>query len=206
MMSIFGASILATRCPQCDMELSADIPLGLCPKCLLKERLVESNTISIVSSSSEGSPPPMIVGRRLGDYDLIAELARGGMGVVYKARQISLNRTVALKIILKGDFASAEEVQRFRSEAEAAANLDHPNILPVYDVGQEENWHYFSMKLIDGGSLEQTLTSAPLPSQDCARLMVTVARAVHHAHQHGILHRDLKPGNILMDKSGEPHV
>jgi serine/threonine-protein kinase len=153
------------------------------------------------ASGPDRAPP-----YRFGDYELHEEIARGGMGVVYKARQVSLQRDVALKMILSGPFASPIEMERFRRESEAAANLDHPNLLPIYEVGEHEGQHFFSMKLIEGESLAKRVPRLVPDPWATARLLVKVARAVDHAHARGFLHRDLKPHNILLDSRGEPYV
>ena len=141
-----------------------------------------------------------------GDYEIIDEIARGGMGVVFKARQQSLNRVVALKMILAGQSAGMEEIQRFRSEAEAAANLDHPGIVPVYEIGEHNGHQFFSMGFIDGQSLQSALINGPLPPRFAVELTKKIAEAVSYAHECGVIHRDLKPANVLIDKNGEPRV
>jgi serine/threonine protein kinase len=144
--------------------------------------------------------------RGFGDYELGRELGKGGMGIVYEARQLSLNRTVALKMMRSGSFAREDELRRFQNEAEAVAQLDHPHIVPILDVGQYADRYYFTMRLVHGGSLAEQLDRYKGDWKAAARLLVSVADAVHHAHQRGILHRDLKPANILVDGQGEPHV
>ncbi|MFL6504396.1 MAG: protein kinase domain-containing protein [Candidatus Udaeobacter sp.] len=142
----------------------------------------------------------------LGDYELLDEIGRGGQGVVYRARQKSLNRTVALKVVRTGQWTTSAHLKRFRLEAETAASLDNPNIVPIYEVGEHGGSCYFSMKLIEGGALDELFKRNPMPTRPAAKLIAELARAVHYAHQRGILHRDIKPANILIDAKGEPHL
>ncbi len=142
----------------------------------------------------------------LGDYQLMEEIGRGGQGVVYRARQKSLNRIVALKVIGLGQWATKAHIKRFRLEAEAAASLDHPCIVPIHEIGESDGSCYFSMKLVEGGQLDEVIKREPMSSRQAAELIVKLARTVHYAHQRGILHRDIKPGNILIDAKGEPHL
>ncbi len=143
---------------------------------------------------------------KVGDYELLHEIARGGMGVVYKARHTKLGRLAAVKLIRSGDLAGEEEVRRFYAEAEAASQLDHPGIVPLFEAGQENGQHYLAMAFVDGPSLWQKVKEQPLESRKAARVMQQVAEAVQHAHERGIIHRDLKPQNILMTSTGQPRV
>jgi serine/threonine protein kinase len=156
-----------------------------------------------------GRAPTMNAAQSLGvfgEYELLSEIARGGMGVVYKARHRKLDRVVALKMILAGRLAGEDDLVRFRTEAEAAAKLRHANIVAVHDVGEIDGQHYFSMAFVDGDTLAQKLAKGPQPSRAAARYVRQIARAVHYAHRQGVLHRDLKPSNILLDADDEPHV
>ncbi len=141
-----------------------------------------------------------------GDYELVEEIARGGMGIVFKARQVKLNRIVAVKMILAGSFAGPEDVLRFHTEAEAAAQLDHPGIVPIHEIGEHQGQHYFSMAFVEGQSLAKKLAEGPLPVREAAEIVKAVAEAVQYAHDRGVIHRDLKPGNILLDQQGQPRV
>jgi serine/threonine protein kinase len=147
-------------------------------------------------------PPP----EHFGDYELIAEVARGGMGVVYRARQVTLGRVVALKMILAGRFADDDDVERFHREAEAAARLQHPNIVAIFEIGEIRGQHFFSMEFIDGVSLARKIAAGPLPGRAAAGYVRKIAHAVNHAHRQGIVHRDLKPSNVLLDADDEPHI
>ena len=184
-------------CSRCHGALAPEVPGSLCPSC------VGSNLFA-----EPAAGPEERAASRIGDYELFDELGRGGMGVVYRARQISLNRPAAVKLILTGPLASPVERQRFLAEAEAAAALDHPGIVSIYEAGEENGQPFFAMRLIEGESLAARMrrTKSPLPPREAAQLMFRAAQAVQHAHERGFLHRDLKPGNILLDHAGAPHV
>ena len=140
-----------------------------------------------------------------GDYELLEEIGRGGQAVVYRARQKSLNRIVALKVIGLGPWTTETHLKRFQREAEAAASLEHPGIVPIYEVGERDGQCYFSMKFVEGGQLDEVLKGEPLSIRRAVELIAKVARTVHYAHEHGILHRDIKPGNILLDQNGDDY-
>ena len=165
--------------------------------------------IDQMPTQKDTSPPKVVESfrpRQFGDYELLSEVARGGMGVVYRARQNGLSRIVALKMILGGRLATPEDVQRFRTEAEAAARLKHPNIVSVFDVGEAEGQHFFSMEFIEGISLSQLLLKGPLTGVQAVRYLRALADAMYYAHRHDVVHRDLKPSNILLDADDKPHI
>jgi eukaryotic-like serine/threonine-protein kinase len=163
-------------------------------------------TVPTACGVQAGKTLPQNVVRYFGDYELIREIAHGGMGVVYQARQVSLDRIVAVKMILAGALASQQIVERFQREARAAALLDHPGIVPIYEVGVHNDQHFFSMGYIDGESLATKLAAGPMESKEAAALVVQISHAIQYAHERGVIHRDIKPSNILLDRRGVPRV
>src|SRR5436309_7477693 len=229
-------------CRKCGARIFANAPEGLCPRCVLKTALAmpselvagdDSSAVALAKADDPGHTNKLVGDAvptaqdkktaqaaellgELGDYELLEEIGRGGQGVVFRARQKSLNRIVALKVISLGQWASKAHLKRFRLEAEAAAKLEHPGIVPIHEVGERDGSCYFSMKFVEGGQLGEVARSTtadssggerePMPIRRAVELITKVARTVHYAHEHGILHRDIKPGNILLDAKGEPHL
>ncbi|MCC9600957.1 serine/threonine protein kinase [Stieleria sp. JC731] len=207
-------------CASCGLETSEVLLDGRCRECLLSDddhecpltnfqlpptedlaATVDTETSRLESGGSSESDSKLV-----GDYDIIREIARGGMGVVYQARHRTLGRDVALKLILSGGFASENDVRRFHLEAESAAAMDHPGIVAIYEIGQHDGHHFFTMKLIDGGSLAENMQRFRADIRALVVLLANVADAIDYAHRRGILHRDLKPANILLDPDGYPVV
>src|SRR5438093_12669735 len=204
-----GAARLSTQinkgqrvCAKCGATVFADSPRGFCSVCLFKTGLGPLQDEDEDALGSSAARMQM----EFGDYELLEEIGRGGQGVVYRAHQKSLNRTVALKVIGLGQWATKTHLKRFRLEAEAAASLEHPGIVPIHEVGEREGTCYFSMGFIEGDQLDAVFRREPMSVRRAAELIAKVARTVHYAHEHHILHRDIKPGNILLDAKGEPHL
>ena len=210
------------QCPTCGNPIPADAPEGHCPLCLVHHALEAGSlasenkpaeptaaspqgTIRLSLGNGAGSSPGARI-HYVGDYEILEEIARGGMGVVYKARQTSLDRIVAVKMILAGRLADEAQVRRFHAEAEAAANLQHPNIIAIHEVGEEQGQHYFSMDYVDGPNLAEWAKTHAISPAEAARLVFTLARAVQYAHTRGTLHRDLKPHNVVIDQAGNPRI
>jgi len=177
------------------------------------ERATDCGSRENLQQNNAGAAPSVKTSARvvqmpgeLGDYELLEEIGRGGQGVVFRARQKSLNRIIAVKVSGLGQWATPAHLKRFRLEAEAAASLDHPCIVPIYEVGEREGQCYFSMKFVEGGQLDEVVKHKPVSIRQAAELIAKIARTVHYAHEHGILHRDIKPGNILLDAKGEPKL
>jgi WD40 repeat protein/tRNA A-37 threonylcarbamoyl transferase component Bud32 len=200
---------MPTTCKKCGAPLAGTATRGFCARCLLSPlakappgSATSASGVGVLMEKVEAGPAPQFIG----GYELVGTIAEGGMGVVYKARDRRVHRTVALKMILGGRGTGEAVLKRFRMEAEAAAALDHPHIVPIYEVGEMEGQPFFTMKLIEGSSLAGRLARFQQDPRASAKLMATVARAIHHAHQRGILHRDLKPANILLNEKDEPFV
>jgi len=188
------------QCAICGAPLRPGVTGNRCPRCLLAIGLEEDAPPEELQSEGISDT------KRFGDYELQEEIARGGMGIVYRARQISLKRTVAVKMLLAGSFAVPEFVQRFRTEAEAAASLHHPNIVPIHEFGRADGQFFLAMDYVPGQNLGQLIRKQPLPPRQAAEYLQTIAQAVEYAHQQGILHRDLKPTNVLVDLNNEVHI
>src|SRR6266699_1178029 len=220
----FPAMIRVIRiCRKCGAKILSDAPEGLCTGCVLETALgifpdtvvgvgdpgraekLARDDVAPASDDKITAPAAKMLGE-LGDYELLEEIGRGGQGVVFRARQKSLNRVVALKVIGLGQWATPAHLKRFRLEAEAAASLDHPYIVPIYEVGERDGQCYFSMKLVEDGQLDEVVKDTPLSIRQAVELIAKVASTVSYAHEHGILHRDIKPGNILLDAKGEPQL
>ena len=187
-------------CPKCRAALPVDASKGLCPVCAFR------GALELEPGAVRPLVPDCYLPRQAGEYELLEEIARGGMGVVYKARQIGRCRFVAVKVLLSGPLASASDLQRFRTEMEAASNLQHPNIVAIHEVGEYAGQPFFSMEYVEGPRLSELVREHPLPAHCAAGYVKTIAEAVQYAHEQGVLHRDLKSSNVLIDRAGQPRI
>jgi len=196
------------KCANCGADLPGRTWAGICPRCLVRVSLASSVGPKTTSANvpSAHTSAPVTAGQRFGDYELLKEIARGGFGVVFKARQLSLNRTVAVKILLAGRFATREAVHRFQQEAQTAASLQHPNIVPIHEIAEHDGTPFFSMDYVDGQSLSEVAHDQPLAPRRAAAYVKAMAEAIQFAHERGVLHRDLKPSNALIDSFDQPRI
>src|SRR5437016_6499256 len=188
------------RCPKCRAASPADASEGLCPVCAFR------GALDLEPGAVRPLVPEHLFPRQCGEYELLEEIARGGMGVVFKARQISLNRLVAVKVLLSGPLAASTDLQRFRAEAEAVANLQHPNIVAIHEVDEHAGQPFFSMDYVEGACLSELVREHPLPAPRAAGYVKMIAEAIQYAHERGVLHRDLKPSNVLIDHADQPRI
>jgi eukaryotic-like serine/threonine-protein kinase len=202
-LTTFQGEVLLT-CPACGRGAVRLLLTTAPPSCIDPNQTV--GPAYSTDDEVEAENVPENTGTTLGAYELLSELGRGGMGVVYKARQKGLDRIVALKMILAGSHAGQDDVARFRVEAEAIARLQHPHIVQVHDIGEHDGQPYFSLEFCAGGSLEKKLRGKPLPPREAASIVELLARAIQVAHDHSILHRDLKPANVLLTEEGTPKI
>lgn len=218
-------------CPECGGVLSAGELGGQCPSCLMQLAMdcdterseLDAPTMAFERSSAridktvahrdeatagcgDDSNQRRVALPSLPGYEMVREVARGGMGIVFEAKHLSLNRTVAVKMLLAGEYAASDQVDRFKAEAQAAAKLDHPSIVPIFDVGEYEGRRFFSMAFVRGEGLDRILAQGPMEPRRAARMALKLANALKYAHCEGVVHRDLKPGNILIDENDEPRI
>jgi WD40 repeat protein/serine/threonine protein kinase len=229
-MSKTANEVSLRHCSNCGLELPTSGWEGLCPRCLVLVSVKGALPTTVLQDGLDATvcdPEDEVrsaklshsdkevacaadltagIDRDLGDYQLLQEIGRGGMGVVFKARQLSLNRTVAVKILLAGPLAGGQRLERFRAEAEAVAHLQHPNIVAIYGVGEHKGAPFFSMEYVPGRTLADLVAQRPLPAEVAARYLQIIAEAIQYAHEHGIVHRDLKPSNVLIDSSGRLRI
>jgi WD40 repeat protein/tRNA A-37 threonylcarbamoyl transferase component Bud32 len=209
---------IAATCPKCGAPVPGDAPIGLCPRCLFAGGIAVADDASPASGEQADSKAtlhivipedaPLLTGtaHRLGKYELLEEIARGGMGVVYKARHTGLGSLVAVKMIRSGVLAAPADVERFQREARAAARLQHPNIVTIHDIGEQDGQHYFSMEYVPGTNLAELARRRPFGPRQAAEIAAGIASAIHYAHGQGVLHRDLKPANVILTPDDQPRV
>lgn len=188
------------QCRRCRRPLPQGHAAGNCAACLLTGALADNLGEPVDDGLAEEAP------QELGDFEILNEIGRGGTGVVYRARQRGVNRIVALKTLDGAGLNRRENFQRLQIEAEAVGRLEHPHIVPLYELGCHAGTHFLALRYFEHGSLADLLKRRRLSASEAARLIRTAAQAIHHAHQHGVLHRDLKPSNLLLDEQGQPHV